>query len=127
MSAIIEEPLRILKGHTDFVGDVAFSPDGQALASSSLDGTVRLWQVTEGSSYCILEGLTTADNFVITYFSHETLVLGSSTGDRLYHCLAVVSGGEAPGPCPPVAYWDNPGRSASPRRHHGALCPSVLR
>jgi hypothetical protein len=26
----------------------------------------------------------------------------------LYHCLAVVSGGEAPCPCPPIAYWDNP-------------------
>jgi hypothetical protein len=72
-------------------------------------------------------GLTTAGNFIIIYFSHETLGLGSSAGDQLYHCLAVVSGGEAPCPCPPIAYWDNPSRSASPRRHHGALRPSVLR
>jgi pimeloyl-ACP methyl ester carboxylesterase len=37
------------------------------------------------------EGLTTAGNFIIIYFSHETLGLGSSAGDQLYHCLAVVS------------------------------------
>jgi hypothetical protein len=75
----------------------------------------------------IPKGLTTAGNFIIIYFSHETLGLGSSAGDQLYHCLAVVSGGEAPCPCPPIAYWDNPRRSASPRRHHGALRPRVLR
>jgi hypothetical protein len=74
-----------------------------------------------------LEGLTTAGDFIIICFSHETLGLGSSAGDQLYHRLAVVSGGEAPCPCPPIAYWDNPGRSASPRRRHGALRPSVLR
>jgi len=83
MSAIIEEPLRILKGHTDFVWDVAFSPDGQTLASSSWDGTVRLWQVTGGSSYCILEGYK--DNWItrVAFSPNEqtlTLALGSLDG-----------------------------------------------
>jgi len=32
---------------------------------------------------------------------------------------------QAPCPCPPIAYWDNPSRSASPRRHHGALVSSA--
>jgi hypothetical protein len=70
---------------------------------------------------------TTVGNFIIIYFSHETLGLGSSAGDQLYHCLAVVSGRKASCPCLPIACWDDLGRSASPRRYPCALCPSVLR
>ncbi|MBE9036894.1 AAA-like domain-containing protein [aff. Roholtiella sp. LEGE 12411] len=36
--------LKTLKGHTASVWGVAFSPDGQFLASGSFDGTVRLWK-----------------------------------------------------------------------------------
>jgi len=34
-----------LRGHTDAVGDIAFSPDGVRLASVSYDGTLRVWQL----------------------------------------------------------------------------------
>jgi WD40 repeat protein len=40
--------LRTLEGHTDKVQSVAFSPDGATLASTSDDGTVRLWRVADG-------------------------------------------------------------------------------
>ena len=33
-------------GHALYVTDIAFSPDGQTLASSSYDGTVLLWDLT---------------------------------------------------------------------------------
>ncbi len=39
---------RILPGHQGTVAAVAFSPDGQTLASSSYDGSIRLWQVSDG-------------------------------------------------------------------------------
>jgi WD40 repeat protein len=41
----LDQPLYTLRGHRDNVTDLAFSPDGHFLASVSLDGTLRLWQV----------------------------------------------------------------------------------
>jgi WD40 repeat protein len=39
----------LLKGHSDFVYSVAFSPDGKWLALGSGDHTVRIWDLETGS------------------------------------------------------------------------------
>src|SRR3990172_3450107 len=45
----IGEP-RIIRGHTNWVLSVAWSPDGSRLASGSGDGTIRIWDSESGHS-----------------------------------------------------------------------------
>ena len=48
--------LRTLEGHSDTVWSVAWSPDGQTLASASSDRTVGLWNAMDGTLLQQLEG-----------------------------------------------------------------------
>ena len=40
------DEVALLTGHASIVRAVAFSPDGNTLASGSLDGTILLWDIT---------------------------------------------------------------------------------
>jgi WD40 repeat protein len=48
--------LQTLKGHSDWVSSVAFSPDGKQVVSGSDDKTVRLWNVRTGAALQTLKG-----------------------------------------------------------------------
>ncbi|ODG99476.1 hypothetical protein A4S05_37535 [Nostoc sp. KVJ20] len=45
-----------LKGHSDAVRGVAFSPDGKTIASVSSDKTVKLWNAATGKEISTLKG-----------------------------------------------------------------------
>jgi WD40 repeat protein len=42
--------LLVLQGHTDVIGNVAWSPDGSKIASASNDNTIRIWDATTGAA-----------------------------------------------------------------------------
>ncbi|UIE38591.1 WD40 repeat domain-containing protein [Leptodesmis sichuanensis] len=48
--------IRILRGHTNKVTSVTFSPDGRFLASGSYDRTIRVWDITSGKCLQIWSG-----------------------------------------------------------------------
>ncbi|MCI0458948.1 MAG: hypothetical protein L0Z62_18475 [Gemmataceae bacterium] len=52
----VGKELRRLKGHTQLVQGVAFSPDGKRIASGSFDGTIRLWDPGTGAEVKRLAG-----------------------------------------------------------------------
>jgi WD40 repeat protein/serine/threonine protein kinase len=72
--------LLTLKGHTDRVTSVCFSPDGQRLASASLDGGLKLWDAATGHEVLSLKGHTCDIHRVC--FSPDGKRLASGSGER---------------------------------------------
>ncbi len=65
--------------HTEDVQGVAFSPDGEMLASGSADNSIHLWHVRDGTVAQVLRGHT--DNVTSVAFSPDGQVLASGSDD----------------------------------------------
>jgi WD40 repeat protein len=69
-----------LTGHSDTVNSVAFSPDGQTLASASNDRTIKLWDLQSKKEIATLTGHSNTVNSVT--FSPDGRTLASASNDR---------------------------------------------
>jgi WD40 repeat protein len=77
---------RRFTGHLDFVSGLSFSPDGQTLATGSMDGTIRLWNVSNGDTLASLSGHM--EEVTDVAFSPDGRTLGSLGHDeaiKLWH------------------------------------------
>ena len=72
--------IRTLSGHTLFVTSVAFSPDGNTIASGSADQSIRLWNVSDGSHIRTLSGHTSTVTSVA--FSPDGNTIASGSADQ---------------------------------------------
>ena len=71
-------PLITLTAHTDWVTELAFSPDEQVLATASYDRTIRIWHLPEGR---LRHTITTIGESALA-FSPDGTLLASGDGQE---------------------------------------------
>ena len=71
--------VQTLRGHTTIVYSMAWSPDGQTLASASSGGTLRLWDPNNGINVAMLRGHTDLIDSLV--WSPDGRLLASRSND----------------------------------------------
>jgi len=73
-----QDLIRSHSGHNDFVFSVSISPDGKILASGSIDKTIKLWDVSNGS---LIHTLSSYYAILSVSFSPDGKILASGSRD----------------------------------------------
>jgi WD40 repeat protein len=96
---------RTLEGHTNFVWDVAITPDGRRVLSASNDTTVRMWDIATG-------------NHLATFGGHQAFVCSLAISND----GSLVATGAADGA---IRVWNLGSAALICAGHHGALDAKV--
>jgi len=78
----------ILKGHTDNINALAFTPNGHMLASGSDDGTIRLWDASTGTEMLSLS----SEKIQKLAFSENRKMLAGVSKDGTIHLWDIATG-----------------------------------
>lgn len=89
-NVILSTVVSNLRGHTDIIETIAFSPGGQLLASGGQDYGIRLWDLPSGKNLKVLPGHSDWINKVI--FHPEGNILASASDDKTIKLWDIASG-----------------------------------
>ncbi|RKU28851.1 hypothetical protein C6497_08820 [Candidatus Poribacteria bacterium] len=78
LTLVADTPDLVLSGHTDHIINIAYSPDGEILATYSLDATIRLWNPDSGQ---LLRTINTIRGSGLE-FSRDGTILASGGGNE---------------------------------------------
>jgi WD40 repeat protein len=73
-------PVHVLKGHTDSVSRLEFSVDGKLLATGGMEGVVKIWDVETGNHVVDLEGPGDSIECLVWHPKGNVLLAGSVDG-----------------------------------------------
>jgi WD40 repeat protein len=107
----VDEPPKLrtvtLRGHTNLVTGLAWSPDGKRLASASDDGTVKMWSPLSGREAGLLLGMDGLRKFIPALtVSPDGRRLAFSVVRRFDLPLSSTAAKDAPAPENEIIIWD---------------------